>query len=151
MLENAIVACPEDLWGDRSVYHEYWYWVYHTLFFLDYYSSGTDKGFAPPSPITLSELDPAGGMPERVYTKDEMLSYLNYGRNKSRAAIVSLTDDNANERCDFNRPELTIAELLLYNMRHVQHHTAQLNLLLRLRINSAPKWVGKTKIKLSGE
>jgi uncharacterized damage-inducible protein DinB len=43
-------------------------------------------------------------------------------------------------------------ELLLYNMRHVQHHAAQLNLILRQTIDSAPRWVGKAKMKLiSGE
>jgi len=36
-------------------------------------------------------------------------------------------------------------------MRHVQHHAAQLNLILRQTIDSAPRWVAKTKIKLSGE
>jgi uncharacterized damage-inducible protein DinB len=39
----------------------------------------------------------------------------------------------------------TIFELLLYNMRHVQHHAAQLNLLLRQGINDAPRWVSQTK------
>jgi uncharacterized damage-inducible protein DinB len=34
-------------------------------------------------------------------------------------------------------------ELLLYNMRHVQHHAAQLNMLLRQTTNSAPRWVSK--------
>jgi uncharacterized damage-inducible protein DinB len=36
-------------------------------------------------------------------------------------------------------------EILLYNMRHVQHHAAQLNLLLRQAINDAPVWVSKAK------
>src|SRR6266550_3531979 len=34
-------------------------------------------------------------------------------------------------------------ELLLYNMRHVQHHAAQLNMRLRQETDSAPKWVSK--------
>jgi hypothetical protein len=34
-------------------------------------------------------------------------------------------------------------ELFLYNLRHLQHHTAQLNLLLRQRTDSAPRWVGR--------
>ena len=33
------------------------------------------------------------------------------------------------------------AEVVIYNLRHVQHHVAQLNLLLRQRIDSAPQWV----------
>ncbi|HSC39351.1 MAG TPA: hypothetical protein VLD19_15820 [Chitinophagaceae bacterium] len=36
-------------------------------------------------------------------------------------------------------------ELLLYNMRHVQHHAAQLNMLLRQRINEAPYWASRAK------
>jgi uncharacterized damage-inducible protein DinB len=43
---------------------------------------------------------------------------------------------------------MSVAELLLYNMRHVQHHAAQLNLILRQKIDSAPNWVSKTKTKL---
>jgi uncharacterized damage-inducible protein DinB len=35
--------------------------------------------------------------------------------------------------------------LLLYNMRHVQHHTAQLNLLLRQRGIIPPNWVSEKK------
>jgi hypothetical protein len=36
-------------------------------------------------------------------------------------------------------------------MRHVQHHMAQLNLILRQVIDSAPNWVGRTKLLLIPE
>ncbi len=144
-LENAIVACPEKVWGDRAGFHEYWYMAYHTLFFLDYYMSETSDGFAPPPPFTLGELDPAGVFPERVYSKDELLTYLEHGRRKSRSRIESLTAETAHARCGFTRPEITVGELMLYNMRHVQHHAAQLNLLLRQKTDSAPRWVGRGK------
>ena len=68
-LENAIKACPEKVWGDKTGFHEFWYMVYHTLFFLDYYMSGTSDNFATPEPFTLSELDPSVLLPERAYTK----------------------------------------------------------------------------------
>jgi hypothetical protein len=140
-LENALLACPEDLWGDRSRTPEYWYAVFHTLFFLDYYLSDSEAGFAPPPPFTLDELDPAGVLPDRVYTKDELRAYLRHGRRKCRDAIESLTEERARRRCGFRRREMSVAELLLYNMRHVQHHAAQLNLILRQTIDSAPRWV----------
>ncbi len=35
MLENAIRACPEKLWSDRSRNPEFWYTAFHTLFWLD--------------------------------------------------------------------------------------------------------------------
>src|SRR5512145_3330349 len=85
MLEEAMRACPDELWNDRSQPMEFWYVVYHTLFWLDLYLSGPVEGFAPPAPFTLDELDPAGLLPERVYTKDELQSYLAHGRQKCRA------------------------------------------------------------------
>ena len=145
MLENALVACPDQLWGDRSQRPEFWYLVYHTLFFLDLYLTGSVEGFAPPSPFTLEEMDPRGLMPERVYTKEEMRSYLEYGRQKCRSVIEALTEERARQECVFGWGEMSFAELLLDNMRHVQHHAAQLNLILRQRTRSAPGWVAKTK------
>lgn len=151
MLENAMVACPDELWSDRSQRPEYWYVVFHTLFFLDLYSSGSDDGFAPPAPFTLDEMDPAGVLPERPYTKAELQAYLDHGREKCRATIEALTDERAGEPCVFAWGAMSFGDLLLDNMRHVQHHTAQLNLILRQKTDSAPAWVGKTKRRLSGD
>lgn len=148
MLENAVVACPIGLWGDRSQRPEFWYTVYHTLFWLDFYLTGKEEGFKPPAPFTLDEFDPAGLLPERVYTKDELQSYLAHGRRKCRATIEALTDERGREHCVFSWGEVSFAELMLDNMRHVQHHAAQLNLILRQQIDSAPGWVASTKSKL---
>jgi hypothetical protein len=145
MLENAMLACPEELWHDRSQNPEYWYVTFHTLFFLDYYLSDSVVEFAPPEPFTLDEMDPAGILPERPYTKEELQAYFEHGRKKCRATIEALTEEKANRRCRFSWGEVSGAELLLYNMRHVQHHAGQLNLILRQKIDSAPRWVVKAK------
>lgn len=145
MLENALLACPEELWGDRSRRPEFWYVVYHTLFFLDLYSSGSVEGFAPPAPFTLDEMDPAGLLPGRVYTKGELQTYLAHGRGKCLETIEAMTDERARARCVFPWGEMSFAELLLDNMRHVQHHAAQLNLILRQETDSAPGWVAASK------
>ena len=145
MLENALLACPDALWSDRSKRPEFWYVAYHALFFLDFYLSDSLEGFAPPAPFTLDELDPAGLLPERPYTRAELRAYLEHGREKCRATIEALTDEKARRRCAFPWGEVSGAELLLYNMRHVQHHAAQLNLILRQTIDSAPRWVAQVK------
>jgi len=153
MLENAMHACPDRTWsnGDekpkwvnRDVVG-FWYLVYHTLFWLDFYSSASEEKFAPPSPFTLTELDPEGLLPDRPYTKEELQRYLNYGRQKCRASIEALTDNKEQARRTFPWGEISAAELLLHNMRHVQHHAAQLNLLLRQTIDSAPRWVHRAR------
>jgi hypothetical protein len=149
MLENAIDLCPESLWGDRSKQPEFWYVTFHTLFFLDLYLSDSDKGFTPPDPFTLDEMDERGLLPERVYTREELKTYLEHGREKCRTTIAAMTPERASRRCGFEWLDITVAESLLYNMRHVQHHAGQLNTLLRQNIDSAPRWVRKTSIPLS--
>ena len=142
-LENVVRACPEELWSDRSRQPEYWYSVFHTLFFLDYYLADSPEDFAPPPPFTLDELDPAGVLPDRVYTQDELLTYLEYTRRKNRTAIEALTDEKAREpRLDGS---FSFLEQLLQTIRHVQHHAAQLNLILRRETGSATRWVKKPK------
>ncbi|HEX6040624.1 DinB family protein [Longimicrobium sp.] len=144
MLRNAILACPDALWGDRARQPEFWYVAYHTIFFLDYYTSPTADGFVPPKPFGLEELDPAGVLPERVFTKDELLGYLEHGREQCRRIIESLTDESAAEVRRFNRQDWTVLEWLVNSMRHVQHHTAQLHLILRQQTDSAPGWIART-------
>lgn len=151
MLENAVTACPEKLWtGKGGDYYDFWYITYHNLFWLDFYMSESKETYSPPSPFGMEEFDPAGALPPRVYTKEELLRYLALGRNKARAAILALTQENSYADCGSKRPGLTNLELLLYVMRHIQHHAAQLNLLLRQNIDSAPQWIGKTKLPLQG-
>ena len=141
MLENAMRACPAELWGDGPPAQAFWYVAYHALFWLDLYLSDAVAGFAPPAPFTLDELDPAGLVPARVYTKEELAAYLEHGRRKCAAVLDALTDETARRRCGFERLDLDVAGLHLYNLRHVQHHAAQLNLMLSQRTGSAPRWV----------
>ena len=70
MLGNAIQPCPDELWDKSHDQYSFWYLAYHMVFFLDYYSAGTELGYMPPVPFTLIELDPSGVLPDRVYTKD---------------------------------------------------------------------------------
>ncbi|MEO8432567.1 MAG: DinB family protein [Acidobacteriota bacterium] len=150
MMENAVRACPETLWADRSRNPEFWYVVFHALFFLDYYLSESAEGFAPPPPFTLDELDPAGILPDRPYTKDELLEYLEHGRNKVRILLEAMTEEGAHAARKFGRVEGPLVESLLYNMRHVQHHAAQLNLLLRQEVADAPRWVSRARGPFAG-
>lgn len=143
MLENAINACPEELWGDHKRQPEYWYVAFHTLFFLDFYFSETADGFTPPAPFGLEELDPAGVLPPRVYTKNELLTYLAHCRKKCQRVVRALTEEKSNQSCGSLRPGLSYLELYLYVMRHVQHHAGQLNLVLRQTVDSAPRWVSR--------
>ena len=149
MLENAIRACPDTVWGDRTQRPEFWYVVFHTLFYLDLYLSESEVGFHPPAPFTLDEMDERGLLPDRVYTKEELQTYLKHGREKCRTTIAAMTEERTYRRCGFSWLELSVAEVLLYNMRHVQHHAGQLHLILRQKTDDAPRWVRKTPTDLA--
>ena len=145
MLENAILLCAPAVWDTEK---KFWYIAYHTIFYLDYYLTLEPDQFSPPSPYTLSEFDPSGAMPDRTYSKEELLSYLEYSRKKCYNLIVGMTDEITKARWINEYEDYSVFEILLYNMRHVQHHSAQLNLLLRQEIQDAPKWISRAEREL---
>jgi hypothetical protein len=153
MLENALEACPDELWSyeissDPSAppgFSQLWYVGYHALLYLDLYLSGEMKGFAPPAPFSSRELDTAAGLPDRPYHKEELLAYLDYCFNKGRATIQALTDEKAGERCGIPWLDLSYFELHLYNMRHVQEHAGQLGLVLGQKGIEVSHWVSRVE------
>jgi hypothetical protein len=105
-------------------------------FFLDLYlSSEGESQFRPPPPFGLTELEPEVVLPERAYRKDELLGYLEHCRKKLDALTIGMTEAWIANSCPFSYRAMSNGELLLHKMRHVQHHAAQLNLLLRQTTN----------------
>ena len=95
-LARTIEACPDSLWTfsmwdtgsappERS---RTWYVAYHTLFWLDLYLTGAEEGFTPPEPFDLVEMEPNETLP-RTYTRDELLGYLAYCRERCRARSMA--------------------------------------------------------------
>jgi len=120
-LENAINHCPDNLWGDMSKSHPFWYMAFHTLFWLDFYFSDDINNFKPPEPFGLEEMDPAGVLPSRVYSKKELLKYLEHGKKKAKNFVMTMTEEKATGCFKFGRTKITNYELIFYQMRHVQH------------------------------
>jgi uncharacterized damage-inducible protein DinB len=148
MLERALAAIPDEMLVDRRQSPELWYVVYHTLFWLDLYLTGSVEGFQPPDPFGLEELDPSGLMPETPIDKPNLRAYLEHCREKCRSTLARLTDERAGQVCTFGWGSLTFAELLIYNMRHVQDHAGQLNHILGQTLGEAPSWVGRASDQL---
>jgi hypothetical protein len=154
MFRSTVQDCPDELWTGhmwkdpmaQADFSAFWYVVFHTLFWLDLYLSGSAEGFSPPAPYTLVELDPQGVLPERVYTRNELLAYLAQCRQKCKHAIRTMTGDSASKLCFFPwvKDGLPFVELLLDTMRHVQEHGAQLRMFLgQAGINA--RWIGRVK------
>jgi uncharacterized damage-inducible protein DinB len=152
-LADTVSACPDHLWlaslwltpDAKPERAQFWYVVYHTLFWLDLYLTGTEEGFVPPAPFTLIEQDGDDPLPERVYTKEELQAYLRDCRKRCHTTIETLNDEMAERRCWFGWGECSFLELLLYNMRHVHGHAAQLSMLLGQTIGPQPDYVTQTR------
>lgn len=151
-LDDSIRACPDNLWTTQlwptpdapHAFSQFWYVAYHTLFWLDCYLTGTEEGFLPPSQFLLIEQYQWGPMPERIYGKEELLEYLDVCRQRCKTTIDALTDERAREMCYFGWGECTFLELLLYTMRHVQGHAAEMSLLLGNRVGPQNAWNAQT-------
>ncbi len=148
MLKNAVTLWPEEQWNANK---KLFYITYHCLVFLDYYLTVLPANFTSPLPFTIMEEGevPADALddviPDRIYTREELLDYLQLSRQKCYTLIAALNEEKLQERWIENPGNMnySVLEILLYNMRHVQHHAAQLNLLLRQAINDAPGWVAR--------
>jgi DinB superfamily len=124
---------------------DFWYTSYHCIFWTDYFLTTEPKNFEPPLPFTFSEFDPTGKRPDKTYTKTELQAYIAHCRQKAYKLITGLTTESLSDRWINDYKNYSLLEILLYNLRHIQHHSAQLNLLLRQTINNAPTWVSQAK------
>jgi len=98
-----------------------------------------ETDFRAPAPFNEDEFNDDGVLPDRVYVKEEVLTYLDFARNKARHRLLAIADLTSPSV----RSKLGAMELMLYNMRHLQHHAAQMNHILRQQTGDAPLWVSK--------
>lgn len=154
MLGDALHACPHELWryqmwedpDDGQEYGELWFVVYHTLYWVDLFLTGTREGFTPPERFQLYAKGPDGRLPKTPYTKEDLQAYLAECRQKCQTAFEGLTDESAQAPCDIPwMKDITFLELQLYSMRHVQEHAAQLNLILGQATDFASDWVPRAR------
>ena len=151
MLRDAIERCPDDLWLDARPKNAFWQVAYHTLFFAHAYL-GDKATFQPWAGHQRDnqnedgipgEPDPKSTLPliPRPYTKAQALEYW---------AIVDAMVDHAVDTMDlrrqdsgFPRYQMSKFEHQLVNLRHIEHHMAQLADRLRAACDVNVTWRGK--------
>jgi hypothetical protein len=156
MLKNAVAMYPAERWQQRN---KFFYLAYHTTIFLDYYLTQPVSDFRPVLPYTIVQEDhlPTEAvddvMPHRLYSQNEMLAALDLIREKCKMLITESSEEqllgqwikeeeiHLHDLCPPIVVDYSVLDILFYNFRHVQHHVAQLNFILRQEINMAPDWV----------
>ncbi len=140
MLEECIRACPASKWKSTIGKYAFWHVAYHTLYCTDLYTARTEAEW------TVHKTYHPGGKadvedeyPTQVMSQETLLAYCAYVRRKVRASLKSETARSLRGPAGFSWLNFTRAELPLYNMRHVQHHTGQLSAFLR-RAKVRTRW-----------
>lgn len=135
MLGETIEKCPDASWEAPVGKYPFWMVAYHTLCYADVYLSKDDASWAPQTgpggvhPAGRGELEEE--YPSRKFERAELLEYLEFCRRKLAEEMAAETEATLAGPSGFPRLKFSRAELHLYNLRHIQHHTGQLSALLR--------------------
>jgi hypothetical protein len=141
MLREPLEKCPDTSWNDPVAKYPFWMVAYHPLCFADFYFSPSESSFQ-----TRPDLHPRGmdelndEYPSRSFTREELLNYLAICRQKLRDSLASEAESTLRGPSGFPRYPISRLEFHLNNIRHIQHHAAQLATLLR-RKGIDTRWV----------
>ena len=136
MLREAIDRCPEDEWVSRDHKNAFWQVAYHVLFFTHLYLQENEAAFRP---WTQHHNDGDDGTKGEAYTKAQVLEYWRFIDQMVDGAVDALDLDKSES--GFWWYEMSKLEHQLVNLRHVQHHGAQLADRLRSCADIGVKWV----------
>ena len=149
MLKGAVVKCPDNMWDDVDRKNRFWHVAYHTLFYTDLYLSRDEASFQahrchrehyqffgqlpwPPHEAIVAD---------QPIPRDDILDYIEHCRQKAADIISAETAESLAGPPGFWWYEIPRAEFHLNNLRHIQHHGAQMGLSLRRAEGVAIDWV----------
>jgi hypothetical protein len=149
-LGHCIAWCPEAIWHAKVAQYRFCHVAFHVLYFADYYLQQDPASFrAQPfhlaTPNLFGELggdeEPLDTPDDLVYPRADVRAYLDFCRRKVLDVIAAETEDTLTAPAKHPRRNFSRAALHVYNIRHIQHHSAQLILRLRLDSDVSVPWV----------
>ena len=152
MLKDAIDKCPDDVWLDEGYTNRYWQIAYHVLFYAHLYLH-KDTSAVKRWSSHQARVQFPGGLPDPRADVD--LGLPRFADPYSRAQVLEVWEicdgmvDEAIDSFDLDAPECGFPwyrmgklEHQFINIRHIQHHTAQLIDRLRVSKDVGVPWVG---------
>ncbi len=151
MLRETVEQCPDNVWTSAEHVNSFWQVAYHTLFFTHLYLQPNEEAFKPwehhQSRVQHEDglagpRDPKSNLPliPEPYTKAEVSKYWNFCDEMVDGAVDTLNLQDPTS--GFSWYKVSKFEHQLINIRHIQHHTAQLADRLRSTANVGTRWVG---------
>jgi len=134
MLETLVEVCPDDVW--YGVYNEvpFWYQVYHTVYFVDYWFRTDQDGAGFPSmpldpriPPEFEREVPAG----LSISRESMRAYLRLIREKLTQIFASIKKSDLSSPVFAQEPEVTLMDAIFSQTRHIMFNIGYCNGILR--------------------
>ena len=153
-LRETIEKSSDELWLSREHPNAYWQHAYHALFFTHLYIQTNEAAFQPwehhqkdvqfmdgiPGPADLDSTLPLIPAP---YSRESLLQYCDLCDGMVDEAIDTM--DLLSPESGFSWYKISKLEHQIVNIRHIQHHAAQLADRLRNTQNIGIDWVGARK------
>lgn len=129
MLRQCIQRCPDELWESGTHPRNFWRIAYHAIYFTDRYLQPSARKFKPWAKH-VKDVQALWGMPsiEPPYTKLELIEYLNQVDQGVQHSLAQLDLESLDS--GFSLYKMPKFDLLMLNLRHLQHHIGQLTELL---------------------
>lgn len=165
MLRTAIESCPQELWDDRTEDEApFWQQAMHAVFYTRLYlcvSDSTPDAIQnaenamrlvgePMRDWSVQEVSRLGhtmwalmcttSRPTRTASRDELLEQMQLIEAACRSAMARIANGQTSGPSPMSWMRGSPLDLLLYNLRHAQHHTARLHSLLGRRAKLLLKW-----------
>jgi hypothetical protein len=148
-LNLAITRCPDENWNEPVVKWKFCQAAFHVVMFADLYLQPSDdveafkrQPFHVQNKDAFRDYEELEDRPQvLLYEKPFVLSYLQYARRKAQATIARESADVLAGTSGFFWRKCSRAELHVYNIRHIQHHAAQLSMRLRMDADIDIPWV----------
>jgi DinB superfamily len=135
MLRETIDRCPDEEWLSRDRKNAFWQVAYHVLFYTHLYLQPNEAAFVQ----WTHQHGGDDGTTGEPYSKPQVLEYWAFVDQAIDSTVDAL--DLENSESGFWWYKMSKLEHQLVNIRHLQHHSAQLCDRLRSAANIGIKWV----------
>ncbi len=148
-LHLAVARCPEANWEKAVGKLPFCQVAFHAIFFGDLYlQAGEGREALRGQEFHVEHAAEFGDYeeledrePVRLYGKSFVMEYLQFVRGKARETVARESGEVLAGPSGFSWRKCSRAELHVYNIRHIQHHAAQLSLRLRIDAGVEIPWV----------
>ena len=136
MLETLVDVCPDEVWYSVFGNVPFWYQVYHTIYFVDYWFR-TDYAAQDFLVMHFDERIPPEfewDIPDGVsLSRADMKGYLARIREKLDRIFAAMQDQDLSRPVFPDQSNLTLLDVIITQTRHIMYNVGYCNGILRAR------------------